>query len=245
MKRRPALEPREIPAVSQSPRQVRCGAGPRQSGQAALFSAYARNASVSAFTATLVVPLRFCLRASIAAGADSTATTRSKLACKPPRKQPDAGKKIPGQRALVARSYPVDKRIHQPAIHLEECAVIHAIIETRRAIGERSSAPLVQLYAAAVPCVPSTTISAPLSAGIRSRIAPAIFSKPPFAGLAIETLASTSLSSALQKSAISVGRNAGAIGRINSANAIAASSSSGAAMGHSLIGTTAWERRPR
>ena len=52
----------------------------------------------------------------------------------PPRKQAHAGKKIPRQRTAESRSNTLHQTIHQPAIHLKKCAVIHAIIETRGAI---------------------------------------------------------------------------------------------------------------
>ena len=88
-----------------------------------------RKSRVAARTAVPVVPLRFSASAAIAAGADSTATTRAKLAVSLRAKRPTPAKRSQASSAVVAGGDPLDQRVHKPAIHLEKCAVVHAIVE--------------------------------------------------------------------------------------------------------------------
>ncbi len=59
--------------------------------------------------------------------------------------------------------YPVNERIHQPAIYLKERTMVHAVVETGGAIGQRRRAPLCN----AARMLASTALDDQLSASKR------------------------------------------------------------------------------
>ncbi len=131
-----------------------------------------RKSRVVARTGIPAVPLRFAARAWVAEGADSTATTRSKLgvSCgQRGRRRRRGPRQVRPDRVLRAHRNPLDERIDQPAVHLEKCAVVYAVIETCSAIVEGGCAPLRDgARRLGGRLGPSITNSAPRSAGIRS-----------------------------------------------------------------------------
>src|ERR1035438_9164621 len=64
--------------------------------------------------------------------------------CELPGEEADAGKEVPGESALMASYNPLNQSVHQPAVDLKKCSMIHAIVEAGSAIGERCRAPLRQ-----------------------------------------------------------------------------------------------------
>src|SRR5208337_2821190 len=60
----------------------------------------------------------------------------------PPSKEAHAREKVPGQRPAVAGGDPLNESVHQPAVHLKKCALVHAVVEIGVAIGEGGYAPL-------------------------------------------------------------------------------------------------------
>ncbi len=60
----------------------------------------------------------------------------------------DAGEEVPGERTAVARCNAFDESIHQPAVHLEKCAMVYAIVEAGGAIGRGRLRPIARRCAA-------------------------------------------------------------------------------------------------
>ena len=152
-----------------APRPVRGGSTTTRSGRLAVDCDAEIQAS-TARTASPVVPARLA-RAQPLPRAPTRPPPRGRKFCREPsRKQAHSREQIPGQCAAVSGGHLFHQRIHQPAIHLEECTMINAIIDTRNAILKGSLRPIAQSCVPA-DAAPSITSSAPASSGTRSFIA--------------------------------------------------------------------------
>ena len=90
----------------------------------------------------------------------------SEIFCQLLRKQAHACEKVPRQPSPPIRTHAAAKIVDKPSIHLEKCAVIHAIVKSTRAVSQRCLAQLRESFSI-LARASSSTSSAPISAGTR------------------------------------------------------------------------------
>ena len=238
-----------LPAVllSPGPVPVRGGSTTIRSGCCAFWRR--RKLSVSDWIASASRPTQICLQALPSTARrrfdrNHALKTRRKLA----REKADAGIEIPRKLPFAIQpSTRSTQSIHQPAIHLKESAVIDAIIKACGVIGERICAPAIHGARPIVVRVPTGRAPLRRAPGTCPAQARAKSSKDSLAGLIDKNARHAGpIRRRYTKELISVGPQVSAqLCAITCANAVAAFSNIGAAIGHSLMGMTACERRPR
>jgi hypothetical protein len=121
-------------------RPVRGGSTTIRSGCSSL-GVPRRKSRVVARTVAPVVSLRLCSRAFHGGWGGFDGDDAGKAGRELAGEEADAGEEVPGQGSTLAGSHLVDERIDEPAVDLEERAVVDAIIEAGGWVGNGSCAP--------------------------------------------------------------------------------------------------------